>query len=100
MTDNTSNTNDVSTDAAIDAAVAATPTAPKRQRGRPADPDGGMGRARTLYAGLTAEQQKDRKGVIKAFTEIQPKPLSEGTAAAYYSVIKRAEKAALAAATV
>lgn len=85
MTDNTDNTT-------VDE-TATVPT-PKRQRGRPIDPDGGMGRARAFYASLSPEQQLDRKGVVKGLTELQPKPLSLGTARAYCSIIKRAEKAA------
>lgn len=58
----------------------------KKQRGRPADPNSGLAKARALFAGMP-EGERNRKATIAKF--VSDLGLSEGTSAAYFSVINR-----------
>jgi hypothetical protein len=62
----------------------------QKRRGRPVDVNGGLFKARAVFAGLPAGST--RQQAIAAFqliTDANGKAMSKGTAAAYYSVINR-----------
>ena len=77
----------------------ATPApATQKRRGRPVDPSSALSQARTVLAGLPADTS--RKDAIAAFQASVKNgsgvAVSKDTAAAYYALIKRDEKAAAA----
>ena len=83
--------------APADTAETAAPATQKR-RGRPVDPSSALSQARTVLAGLPADTS--RKDAIAAFQASVKNgsgvAVSKDTAAAYYALIKRDEKAAAA----
>ncbi len=83
--------------APADSTPAPAPATQKR-RGRPVDPSSALSQARTVLAGLPADTS--RKDAIAAFQASVKNgsgvAVSKDTAAAYYALIKRDEKAAAA----